>query len=89
METLVAPAKQLNKKPTNWWRRQNSSLLKFDPKPSEAAFLNFDICRTEVADDVISGVAVDWVVVDVLAKFGDSRLSNGRIIRLLCRPDPL
>ena len=27
-----------NKKPTNWWGRQNAAPLKFDPKPSEAAF---------------------------------------------------
>ena len=24
--------------PTTWWRRQNAAPLKFDPKPSEAAF---------------------------------------------------
>ena len=28
-----------NKMPTNWWGRQNAAGLKFDPKPSEAAFL--------------------------------------------------
>ena len=27
-----------NKMPTNWWGRQNDAPLKFDPKPSEAAY---------------------------------------------------
>ena len=51
-----------NKTPTNWWCRQNAAALKFDPKPSEAAFsvcLNFVKCRPEVIDDVIFSVAVD------------------------------
>ena len=34
---------------------------------------NFDNCRLKVAGDVISGVAVDLVGVDVRVKFGDSR----------------
>ena len=42
----------------------------FDPKPSEAAvwapFSNFDKCRPEVDGNVISGVAVDKVGMDVL-----------------------
>ena len=27
-----------NKKPTNWWGRQNATALKFDPKQSELVF---------------------------------------------------
>ena len=42
---------------------------KFDRKPSEvafsAAFSSFDKCRLEVASDVISGVAVQLVGLDV------------------------
>ena len=52
-----------NKKSTNWWGRQNATPLKFNPKPHEASFSaissNFEKCRPEVADDVISSVAVD------------------------------
>ena len=48
-----------------------------------------DKCRPEVASDVISGVAVDWVSLDVSAKFGDSTLNSGRIIRLLGCQEPL
>ena len=43
-------------------------------------FPNFDKCRSEVADDVISVVAVDWFRMDVLATFGESELNSGRII---------
>ena len=32
--------------------------------------------------DVISGVALNYVGMDIRARFGDSRLNNGRIIRL-------
>ena len=74
-----------------WWGRQNAAPLKFDPKPSEATFsvvfLNFDKYRPEVADDVISGVTLDYVSVDVLARVGDSRLNSGLIIRLFGWPD--
>ena len=35
---------------------------------------NFDNCRLEVAGDVISGAALNYVSIDVLAKFGYSRL---------------
>ena len=52
-----------NKKTTKWWGRQNTAPLKFELKPSEATFSavfpNLDIFRPEVADDVISGVAMD------------------------------
>ena len=55
--------------------------LKFDPKPSVAAFSavfsNFDQCRLEVAGDVVSGVAEDWVGLDVRVKIGDSTLKTG------------
>ena len=38
-----------NKMPTNWWGRQNAAPLKFDPKPSEAAFSA--VFRTSVNAD--------------------------------------
>ena len=41
---------------------------------------NLDKCRSEVADDVISGVTVDYVGMDVRATFGESGLNSGRII---------
>ena len=44
--------------------------------------------RSEVAGDVISGVAVEYVVMDVRATFGESALNSGRIIWLFGRPDP-
>ena len=47
---------------------------------------NFDKCRPEVAGDVISGVALGYVSMDVRAKLGDSRLNNGRIIQLFVKP---
>ena len=54
---------QINKKPTTWCGGQNAAPLKFDLKPSEAAFLeifvNFEKCRPEEVDDVISGEAVE------------------------------
>ena len=28
----------VKKKPTNWWGSQNAALIKFDTKPSDAAF---------------------------------------------------
>ena len=43
-------------------------------------FPNFDKCRPEVAGDVISGVAVDYVGIDVRATFGESGLNSGRTI---------
>ena len=51
-------------------------------------FSNFHKCRPEVAGDVLSGVEVEWVGVDVRAKFGDSRLNSDRVNRLYARPDP-
>ena len=47
-----------------------------------------DNCRSEVAGDVISGVAVDYVGMDVRATFGESGLKNDGIIGLFGRPDP-
>ena len=37
-------------------------------------FLNFDNCQPEIASDVISGMAIHYVGVDVRVKLGDSRL---------------
>ena len=51
-------------------------------------FLNFHKCRPEVAGDVISRRSVESAGMDVRAKFDDSRLNNGRIMRLLGRPYP-
>ena len=74
-----------NKKHTNWCGRQNAVPLKFDRKPKEVAlfsavFSNFEKCRPEVADDVISGVATEQVGVDLHVKFGDSIFNSGRTI---------
>ena len=67
-------------------------LEKFDWKPPEASFSavfsNFDKCRAEEADDVISSMAVGQVGIDVRAKFGDCNLSIVRIIRLYGRLVP-
>ena len=41
---------------------------------------NCDKCRSEVAGDVLSSVAVDYVTMDVHATFGESALNSGRII---------
>ena len=43
-------------------------------------FPNFDKCQSEVADDVMSGVAVHYVGMDVRSTFGESGLNTGRII---------
>ena len=42
-------------------------------------FSNLDKCRPQVAGDVISGVVLDLVGMDVSVKFGDSMLNSGRI----------
>ena len=85
--TWVDKAK--NKKSTNWWGRQNAAPLKFDKKLLEIAFSpvffsNFDHCRPQVAEDIIFGVAVEKVGMDVHVKFGDSPLNSGQITQL-CR----
>ena len=51
--------------------RASTVLEKFHPKPSEAEFLSFFLVpfRPEVDNDVIFGVAVDYVRIDVHLKF--------------------
>ena len=41
-------------------------------------FSNFEKCRPEVAGEVITGVAVDYVSMDVRVEFGDSTLNTGK-----------
>ena len=48
---------------------------------------NFAECQPEVAHDVVSDMAIEYIGMDVHAKFVDSELSSGRIIRLFGRPD--
>ena len=43
-------------------------------------FSNFSKCRSQVAGEVISGPAVDYVGMDVLATCGGSGLNSGRNI---------
>ena len=43
-------------------------------------FANFDKCRAEEAGDVISGVAADYVGMDVHATSAETALNSGRII---------
>ena len=50
-------------------------------------FSNYDKCRSEVACDIISGVAVDLVGADVRATCVGSGLNSERNIRLFARPD--
>ena len=45
-------------------------------------FFNFDNCQPEVASDLISCMAVQYVGVDVCVKFGDSRSNRSQDIRL-------
>ena len=51
------------------------------------SFSNFDKCRSEVAGDVISSVAIEYVGMDIHVKFCDSRLNNGQTIRLFGQLD--
>ena len=71
--------------PAIGWATQNAAPLKFDSKPSKAAFLavfsNFDQCQPEVADDVQSGVIVERTGSDDPVKFGDSRSNRSRDLR--------
>ena len=80
-----------NKMTTNWWGRQNAASLKFDPKPSDAAFRsffsNFGKCRSKVAGDIISGVAVKYVGTHVCSTCGGCVLNSGRNIWLFGWPD--
>ena len=48
-------------------------------------FTNFHKSPQELAGDIISGLAVELVGMDALAKFGDSRLNIDRVIRLFAR----
>ena len=70
----------------------DSALYLCKQKPSDAPFSaifsNFDKCRPEAPGDVISGMALDHVGMDVTASLGGSRLNSGRIIRLFVRLDP-
>ena len=50
---------------------------------------NFKKCRLEAADDVMFGVAEQQTGVDVRAKFGDSPLNSGRIIRFFVPATPV
>ena len=70
-----------------------TALYLMQTKPSDAAFIfgrfsNFDKCQPEVAGDVMSSTALDYVGMDVPASFGDSQSNSGRIIRPFVRPDP-
>ena len=53
-------------------------------------FSNFDKCRPEVAGEVVSGTALDYVGLDVPVKCGDSKSNGSRDIRrawlISCRP---
>ena len=47
-----------------------------------AVFSNIQKCRPEAADDVISGLAEVYFVLDIRVKFGDTLLNTSRIILL-------
>ena len=53
---------ELDKKPTNWWGRQNVEPLEFIPncrrRHFRSFYSNFDKYRPQVADDLISSMAV-------------------------------
>ena len=51
-------------------------------------FSKFQIYRPEIADDVITGVAVEQVGMGLRGKVADSALYSGRIIQLLAWLDP-
>ena len=70
----------MNKRTNNWLDQAKRCTIKIQPtavgkRHFQPFFLNFDKCRPKVAGDVISGVAVDKVGMDVRVKFGDSRLA--------------
>ena len=64
------------------WARQNTTPLKFNKKLLDAAFLavfsNSDKWKLEIAGDIISGVAVDWVGADACIKYSDSWSNHSR-----------
>ena len=83
--------RKITRSPPIGWARQNAAPLKFDPKPSNAAFLGLfsdERCRSEVTGDVISGMAIGEAGMDIRAKFGDSELNVGQIIRVFGQPHP-
>ena len=59
--------------PTNKWGQAKRRTAKIRPKAVAGGnfdcFSNFDKCRSGVADEVISGVAVDHVGMDVRSRF--------------------
>ena len=68
---LKTDANILNKKPVNWWGRQNAAPLKVDPKPSEAHFGPFS--RTSINTYRRTWchirVALSWVGRDAVYNF--------------------
>ena len=94
MTTTTTMKHKYAAQPTKWTRsppigraKQNAAPLKLKPKPSEVAFSvifqTFHKCRPEVAGNVISSVAIDYVGVDVRAKFSDSRSKRSWHIRAI------
>ena len=75
--------------PINWWGRQNAAPRKLDPQPSEAAFSAvLRTCRSEVAGDVISCVAVDYVDMDVWPAGPVLRITFAQYLITFCsRPE--
>ena len=84
METLLAPAKELNKKTHQLVGQAKHRATGIRPKAVGSGifsrFPNFDKCQSEEPGDVISGVAVEYVGMDVRATLGECRLNSGRII---------
>ena len=62
---------KVTRNPPIGWAKQNAAPLKFNPKPSEAAFSTSDSCRPEVDSDVIFGTAVKQVSMDIGVKCDD------------------
>ena len=58
------------------------SATKIWHKAIGGSIFNFDKCRPKVADNVISGMALYYVGMDVRTKFGNSRLNCGQTITL-------
>ena len=62
-----------NKNPTNWSDQARRHATKIRPDAVGGIFghfPNFDKCRPEKAGDVIAGVAVEYIGMDVCVKFG-------------------
>ena len=64
--------------PIDWATRQNAAQL----NSTQSRFSNYGQCKPEVAGDVTSGVAVDYVSLEICVKFGNPMLNTGRMIRL-------